>query len=57
MGSEPGLPVAAGTDSDAQGSTAVDDPIVFVANLQAAGIDVIGNNWQRVTVELLEGGE
>ena len=28
-----------------------------VANLRAAGVDVVGNNWQRVTVELLEGGE
>ena len=28
-----------------------------VANLRAAGVDVVGNGWQRVTVELLEGGE
>ena len=28
-----------------------------VANLRAAGVDVVGNNWQRVTVELLPGGE
>ena len=28
-----------------------------VANLRAAGVDVVGNSWQRVTVELLEGGE
>ena len=28
-----------------------------VANLRAAGIDVVGDGWQRVTVELLRGGE
>lgn len=28
-----------------------------VTNLRNAGVDVIGNNWQRVTVELLPGGE
>ena len=28
-----------------------------VANLQSAGVDVVGNSWQRVTVELLPGGE
>ena len=28
-----------------------------VANLRNAGVDVMGNNWQRVTVELLPGGE
>ena len=28
-----------------------------VANLRAAGVDVVGNSWQRVTVELLPGGE
>ena len=28
-----------------------------VANLREAGIDVIGEDWQRVTVELREGGE
>ena len=28
-----------------------------VANLRAAGIDVVGDGWQRVTVELLPGGE
>ena len=28
-----------------------------VTNLRNAGIDVIGNNWQRVPVELLPGGE
>ena len=28
-----------------------------VANLRNAGVDVVGNNWQRVTVELLPGGE
>ena len=27
-----------------------------VANLEAQGLDVIGNEWERVTVELLEGG-
>ena len=28
-----------------------------VANLREAGIDVVGDGWQRVTVELLPGGE
>ena len=28
-----------------------------VTNLRNAGVDVIGNNWQRVPVTLLEGGE
>ena len=28
-----------------------------VTNLRNAGVDVIGNNWQRVPVELLPGGE
>ncbi len=28
-----------------------------VANLRDAGVDVVGNDWQRVTVELLPGGE
>ena len=28
-----------------------------VANLRAADVDVVGNRWQRVTVELLAGGE
>jgi len=28
-----------------------------VANLRNAGVDVVGNGWQRVPVELLEGGE
>jgi len=28
-----------------------------VANLRDAGIDVVGNDWERIPVELLEGGE
>jgi NitT/TauT family transport system substrate-binding protein len=27
-----------------------------VDNLEAQGVDVVGDSWQRVTVELLEGG-
>ena len=28
-----------------------------VANLRDAGVDVVGNDWERIPVELLEGGE
>ena len=48
-----GILAAAPTD----GAYRTDIAEEAVANLRAAGIDVVGDGWQRVTVELLPGGE
>ena len=40
-----------------EGAYRTDIATEAVANLRAAGIDVVGDGWQRVTVELLPGGE
>ena len=47
--------ILASTPTD--GAYRTDIATEAVANLREAGIDVVGDGWQRVTVELLPGGE
>ena len=40
-----------------EGAYRTDIAEAAVANLRDAGIDVVGNDWERIPVVLLEGGE